>query len=868
MAGFLDNPNIPFPEYTPQQPIDAMRTVGMYKQQQFQQGIQAVQGQIDSLLGLPLAKSETQQYVKEQVGRLQSSLKQSVAGDFSDQRIINQIDGVAAKIGNDPIVQNGVQSTARIQKGMANLEQSKKDGKWSIQNEEYFNNAVSGWLSDGDVNTSFNSTYSPHVDYTDRFLKLYKETHPGESIDQDSFRVDINPATGEREIKVNPTIRGGVTPAKIRNVWNLVSSQPDVQNQLNIDGWYNFKGATPQQLATNIQRSTNQGIAATEATIRNLQAQIATNSSMNDPLTSQRIEELKQSIVNESNYANNIISMLSTNPEAAKSAMVNQNMANNLMGAYSYETMKKSPLWDASMEQKDFARKMDEFRLTYGETVRMNNWRIQKETDELAIARTKATKEAATSSGLDGATIVDAPVSQEQARLGSFSAQQDVDFSKEDYRQAQMELAASLAGTGKKPYRLNPLTRTWEPNTGSADYQFQRPEDAERAARDLLAKGTDDYINGAIQDEVIRSKFQNYNEADRRLQNNQQIINDVQQVAAPQMAKIRETIGDIRVPIGNRVFDNQDVIDVFSIQKGLPGKDAATARLDKKYGNASDFIAKNINTPVQTTMGMPFNQAAPPLMETYTRAASKLLKDTNIAPAQQFIEDEYRKRQSALVSKDVTLPVDDKSVDVHVRNFTGIANAVTQLNEGANKGPASEILSLLNKSDKGFKDNQYFVGFTPHTNRGYIGVRRGDEPMTRMDVPASTFFQVFPQLQTSNEFTQKFGSALSLGQGNSNYNLKGRAGGFDVDLPPTYPNSVKFHLDRKGDNSYDVYWWVTPKPTPDNPNPSPIINGKRANGTVPGFPQNASEAEVLEWTQRRFKDVNWLNQILQLEQSR
>lgn len=864
MASFTDSSSIQFPEYTSQQPVEAMVRVGMQKQAQFQDGISQVQNQVDNLLGLPIAKAEVQNYVKDQVGRLQTSIKQSISGDFSDQRLINQIGGISAKIANDPVIVNGVKSTAKIQKGIANLEQSKKDGKWSQQNEEYFNTAVSSWIGDGDVNSSFNGEYSPWVDYTDRFMKVYKELNPGEDINQDAFYIENG------KIKSSPTLKSGITPSKIQNAWNLIASQPDVQNQLNIDGWYKFRGLSPQQIAVNIQESTNQANRVDEETIRALQTQVATNSSMNNPVVAQQIEELKQQALNRVSNANNIISALGKNPAAAKAAIVNQNVVSSLSGAFAYETLKKSPLWEISFQEREFQRKMDEFDLTFAEKVKMDDFDIFERTTKLN--NPSATKDSSTTvGGVVGTTVVNAPVPQDN--LGSASAAKDVEDTKFQYVQSQRELASSLAGAGKKPYILDQVTGLWKPNIGQEPYQFANEAEAEIASKQILAKGQDEYINGAVQDNVILDKMQKIDYAFKNLQNKQAIITDVQKIAAPQLNKIKEAIGEtISKPVSingrSATATTNDLVDLYIIREGLPGADQSKNRLDTKYGSYQDFADQAVNSPVILGVGSTLNQLSqPPLLADYSKVKRALDKTPDLVTSLKFVEDEYRKRQSAQITKDVTLPVDEKSININVRNFRAIANPIAQLNESSDKGTANEILALLAETDKGFKDNDYSIGYNPSTQQGYIQIRRGSEPATRMSVPANTFFQVFPELQVSNQFQQIFGPALAAGQGNTNYRAGGRGdGAFQVPLPPTSPNVVQYHLEKKGNNSYDVLWWVTPKPTPDNPNPIPIINGERANGTVPGFPQDASEAEVLQWTQQKFKDVNWLNKIIELKQ--
>ena len=57
MASFTDN-LVAFNPYIPQIPVDDYVRVGMIKQQQYNEGVQKVQGYIDSVAGLDVIKPE------------------------------------------------------------------------------------------------------------------------------------------------------------------------------------------------------------------------------------------------------------------------------------------------------------------------------------------------------------------------------------------------------------------------------------------------------------------------------------------------------------------------------------------------------------------------------------------------------------------------------------------------------------------------------------------------------------------------------------------------------------------------------------------------------------------------------------------
>jgi hypothetical protein len=131
LGSFTDSSNImgSFNPFIQQLPVDAMVSVGSTKQGLYDQGLQQIQAAESSISNLDIAKKETQDYVHGRLGELNTSLKK-VAGkaDFSNQQLVNQVTGLASKIARDPIVQNGIISTANYRKGQADMEDARK--KW------------------------------------------------------------------------------------------------------------------------------------------------------------------------------------------------------------------------------------------------------------------------------------------------------------------------------------------------------------------------------------------------------------------------------------------------------------------------------------------------------------------------------------------------------------------------------------------------------------------------------------------------------------------------------------------------------------------------------------------------------------------
>ena len=287
MANFTDNPQLltNFNGYVQQYPVEAAVNVGTYKQGQFEAGISKVQGFVDSLYSLPIDKDDVKSYVSAKVNQLRTGIKGSIAGDFSDQRLINQIGGYVKDIYSDPIIQNGIASSAAIRAGQAQIELDRKEGKLQPQNEWDFSTQASKYLSDGDVKSSFNYKYTPYQDYKKKALETLKSLSGDESITDEAFTVDssgnltITDAITREKFK-------NLSPEKIRTALLAVFTPGDLQ-QISIDGKYNYSNKSPQELLDNIIDNNNSTITAYTEKINQLGTKL---SSTNDVATKQGIE--------------------------------------------------------------------------------------------------------------------------------------------------------------------------------------------------------------------------------------------------------------------------------------------------------------------------------------------------------------------------------------------------------------------------------------------------------------------------------------------------------------------------------------------------------------------------------------------------
>lgn len=251
MASFTDNPSLtPFTPYTQQLPLEAMYTVGLQKQQQYNQGIEKIQSHIDNVAGMDIMKPEHREYLQSKLNQLGGDLKKVAAGDFSNYQLTNSVGGMIGQIGKDPLIQNAVKSTQFVRKGQQDLEAAKKAGKSSPENEAWWNDQVNSWMNNPDVKASFSGGYIPYKDVDAKLRAIAEKIHEVDnSIDvpyqrngDGSFRrgPDGNPLVDDAMLRIKTK---GKPAEKILSNFYTSLDETDKQ-QLMITANYHYKGAT------------------------------------------------------------------------------------------------------------------------------------------------------------------------------------------------------------------------------------------------------------------------------------------------------------------------------------------------------------------------------------------------------------------------------------------------------------------------------------------------------------------------------------------------------------------------------------------------------------------------------------------------
>jgi len=812
MASFTDQ-ELELTPYVQQNPVEAMARVGMQREEQFQEGIKTVQSIYDSFLALPIAKQEVKDYVKDKVGQLHKAVGQSISGDFSDRRLINQIGGLASQISSDPIVENGVQSTARIQSGYAkqkaDQELNLKNGKNPINNVNDYNDNVNAWMADGRIDTQFQGDYSLYVDVIDRAIKMFKEQSPGDSISRDAFYVD-----SEGKTQVNPVLKEGIDPKRIQSVLNLVYQQPDVQQQFAIDGRQTYKGMTPEMLGNTMVESTNNTLKNIEDTIKGLQLKMATDGTIDAVATTNQINQLKELAKQTTDDFNNSSSLLLSNPDALKARLVQQGITSNFLNAYSYEKMKKSPLWETTMEslkyQLDLVKngmEQEKFKFDMMEKDRRYNLDVSKE-QRLALGK-GVDENGNPISGGPTATSTTGNVPESSGKMGSSTFNTLFERAKEDLNQGNFGIVFDIYNTkSTEAGDFNPIKR--DPATGALVYNvdptgvsgYKTVGEASIKYLNTFMEAAGSLALGTAKPEV-KTAFQ-------KVQPQTQYVQALTVQKEQLDAKRNAVLNEVRASSPDA---NPDFIDAYIVENKLSGWEQSEARLKSKYqGNGVTWKqGLGIRTAARSGLGGATEAKGGANYKAYSKFSSTF--DATLAPKMQDVEKAYRESQLNLLPIHTAIsaskPDDKEKMRIAYDNIASAYSAGNKAYGG--------FRDLLESDTKGaFKDNIYGGVYDPLEKKYYLTVTRGGEQgnkVERMEVTKEEFENASPALRSDNAFWNKFGDLLSItNKTTTDVQQNGKSGGYPtsykMDRPANSKYQVGYHVVSAGKDVYNLKLYI------------------------------------------------------------
>lgn len=397
MASFLSPQGIQqYSGYQSQLPTNYVE-LGLYKQQQYNIGLEKTENYLNSLSGLEVIRDADQQYLNNKINSLTTEInKNAQSMDFSNKSIVNGVGAMASKIYADPIIQNALSGTLQYKSLLANIQETKKSGKgYSVQNEWDALSSVQGWLSDPTPGAQYTGkSYSPHVDVNAKVLTYFKDKKPNWVIDVDPMAatptdggiVAYTMVEGKREY---------IDPALVKQELQAIL-QPEDYNQLDINGRYGGRMFTDSGAYLKaLEMENGSSKKAMQAQIDGWKSQL--QKEQNSPRAIQQlngyIKQKEAEIENADRSFNTYRErLLQGDLEGVKSSMYTDNYLNGWASNLGYSrqeiSYKESPLFKSILDQQK-AQRDHEKNLLDMEKTRAEIDKLRKETKFIGTKRTK-----------------------------------------------------------------------------------------------------------------------------------------------------------------------------------------------------------------------------------------------------------------------------------------------------------------------------------------------------------------------------------------------------------------------------------------------------------------------------------------------
>lgn len=452
MASYTDR----IPKFTPyisQLPVEAMVQVGMEKQRRYDEGVQKIQSQIDNIAGLEVLRPQDKAYLQSRLNELGNNLRTVAAGDFSNFQLVNSVGGMVTQIGKDKIVQAAVQSAARDKQQMTIMEEERKKGTLTPDNETFYKKQKNAYLNSGLVNDDgspivFGGTYVPYFDV----FKFAKETFDAVKPDGLTWdQVYVTDTNGNPKIdpKTNQPIyspvmirmeKEGIFPERVKATLDQIFSDPRVSQQLNITGQYNYSGLDSAQLRQRLASQQEDKLAIYNDRMADL---LLKKSLSKDPASIQaQIDNLQTAIDNvKSNYSE-LEEAASSNPDYIRGYLYKDFTRNKYAESFGGWSKVKTqtmdnPGWKANFELQKEANEQErwEKRMAFDD-----KWKMLEYEQKERLA--KKGKGAGTG---DGTSTIGGGTGVEQADQPSDPAQIVYKF-ESDYNKAATDFVNSSDG--------------------------------------------------------------------------------------------------------------------------------------------------------------------------------------------------------------------------------------------------------------------------------------------------------------------------------------------------------------------------------------------------------------------------------------
>ena len=493
MASYTDS--IPtFNPYVQTIPVDEMISVGMYKQQKYDEGIQKIQTNIDNIAGLDVVRDVDKAYLQSKLNQLGNNLTSVAGGDFSNFQLVNSVNGMTNQIAKDPNVLNAIASAKTYRKGLEDMAAANKDGKGSASHDWLYKTDANEWLNNQDINKTFTGGYKQYSNYQKNAQEVIKALVKNETGKDVAFETGPN---GEMIVldAMTRTEIAGITPERIQSAL-MIGLSPNDWQSMQIDGRYNYSNATPEQFVSDVNKSYKTDYDKYKTKRDEIAGAIDTANTIE---VKQRLQKDLDAYDKElsrisTEYGNVTKTFAQGDVESAKARLHTTKWMNNFSQTFASQSVKQtfesSPFIQVQQFKETKALDYKKFMLTFEQNERFeqtDNYYKEEERqrEERKEKREVAALEAAAQSQYGGVNF-----SVNQNELPSVT----IDRIKNDMKidqgmidKSDAEITAEFGKTGKAGW-LDVQRMRWQASPGSVDIRLaDHFNSTEKTRRDILA---------------------------------------------------------------------------------------------------------------------------------------------------------------------------------------------------------------------------------------------------------------------------------------------------------------------------------------------------------------------------------------------
>lgn len=220
-------------------PIDPsmVYNAALYKQQQFDQGVQQVDSLLQNLSNQTILNKGHKEYYDQKVAQLTSKINDLGGADFSTRDTLQQIGNLSGLVSRDQRILGAIQDTNKIKAAQDTMDKWKSDPKkygnsWAAQNQYALDQQILAYTSDTSDKASFTGQAEAYVDhpkiFNDRLTAIRKQIQQSGGYQ----------TTDGKYIVTSKSLTDGDIR---RIVEGEISSDPRIGRQIQLDANYQYR---------------------------------------------------------------------------------------------------------------------------------------------------------------------------------------------------------------------------------------------------------------------------------------------------------------------------------------------------------------------------------------------------------------------------------------------------------------------------------------------------------------------------------------------------------------------------------------------------------------------------------------------------